>query len=589
MPSAIAHQSEESGADSPDRRRDAPAPPSLTAQSTHGTKDSYPQAGLNGREHETAQEHRQLTNRSPEIQWRRFLNQRGLLYLTGLAFLLRLFVVWHFEQVISPDGVQYVALGRSLMAGNFQEGLSTYWSPLYPLLVGLSSLFFHDVEFAGRFVSVIAGSLLVIPSYRLIQNWYGERVALVGAGLVALHPLLIYYSTALLTESTYTLFFTCGVLSGWSALSRGRARSFLLTGLAFGACYLLKPEAAGFFLLLLVPTLGRKLFAKACSFKSVARDALLLCAGFTLLAAPYLFYLRQQTGAWTLSGKAVGHLWQGNRMAGTDPTLPAMPLIPDATTMLVQVTKALRGEYEIFNLVFPPTFVLLAGLGLFRKGWARDRWRREVYLFAFVGATLAGYAVALPNIRFFISLLPILLCWSAKGFSEFVGWVTETALKTFSAKRFMPYARQTIAPLIFMGLLVSLLPLSAYLWRGDKWGDYYGQKRAAIWIKEHEGAHAPVIMSTVPVAAFYARGRYVELYDEEYATLIARAQHEGVGYLIVNERDFKHMRARSLLDDQSFHPRLRLVYSHAESLEHRILVYALDEIEPGVPQRAGDY
>jgi hypothetical protein len=568
MLSPIAQESEERNVEAIERARNTPA---LTSEDL---PDDSRAIEVNARE--------PLNARRGLAQLKKYLSGKqwsALLYWMPLAFLLRLFLILRFEQVISPDGVQYVALGRNLIAGNFREGLSTYWSPLYPLLVGFSSLFFRDAEFAGRFVSVLAGSILLIPSYRLIRNWYGERVASLGACLIALHPLLIYYSTVLLTESTYTLFFTCGVLAGWSALAGGRARSFLLAGATFGACYLLKPEAAGFLLLLLVPTLGRKLFDRTNSFKTDARNALLLCAGFMLLAAPYLFYLRQQTGAWMLSGKTAVHLWQGSRLAGGDLAPRILPLIPDLTTAFVQVTKALRSEYEIFNLIFPPTFVLLAGLGLFRKSWTSGRVRRELYLFSFVAATLAGYAVTLPNIRFLVPLLPLLLCWLSNGVVEFAEWVIETLLRAKGAGRFLPYVRKFIAPLIVACLLASLLPLSFYLLRGDKWGDYYGQKLSALWIKEHDDASAPVIMSTVPVASFYATGRHVELLDEDYATLIARARREGVGYLVVNERDFKNMSLRFLLDDESIHPGLRLVHSIADAPGHRILVYAVDESE----------
>ncbi|MDX6696247.1 MAG: hypothetical protein QOF02_3850 [Blastocatellia bacterium] len=513
----------------------------------------------------------QLKRRLSESHWRTPLG-----WMLS-AFLLRLLLLWRFEQAISPDGVQYVALGRSLLAGNLHEGLSVYWPPLYPLLVGLSSLLFADAELAGRLVSVVAGSLLVIPCYRLMRDWHGERAARTGASLVALHPLLIYYSTVLLTEATYTLLFTCGVLAGWSALSSARARSFLLAGATFGACYLLKPEAAGFLLLLLVPTLCRKLFDKASSFKTAARNALALCAGFMLAAAPYLLYLRAQTGAWTLSGKVAAHLWQGSRLAGGELAPTIAPLVPDMTTAIVQVTKALRFEYEIFNLIFPPTFVLLAALGLFRKRWTGSRARRELYLFSFVAATLAGYSVTLPNIRFIVPLVPLLLCWSANGVVEFAEWMNETLERAGSAKRWLSLVRKITAPLVIAILLASLLPLSIYLLRGDKWSDYGGQKRAAAWIKEHDAASAPVIMSTVPVAAFYAKGRHVQLIDEEYETLIARARREGVEYLVVNERDFKHMRLRPLLDGDSIHPGLCLAYSIAETPGHLILVYAVDE------------
>jgi hypothetical protein len=581
MLSPIVRESEEKDVEASRRARDAS---SLTSEDLPPhTQDDSLRTGEDARDPESAG--RGLALLKKHLSGKRW---RVLLYWMPLAFLLRLFLVLRFEQVISPDGVQYVALGRNLIAGNFREGLSTYWSPLYPLLVGLSSLFFRDPEFAGRFVSVVAGSLLLIPSYRLIRNWYGERVASIGACLIALHPLLIYYSTVLLVESTYTLLFTCGVLAGWTALSGGRARSFLLAGVTFGACYLLKPEAAGFLLLLLVPALGRKLFDRASSFKTSARNSLLLCAGFLLPAAPYLFYLREQTGAWTLSEKTIGHLWQGSRLAGGDLTPTILPLIPDMSTAFVQLTKALRFEYEMFNLIFPPIFVLLAGLGLFRKTWTGSRVRRELYLFSFMAATLAGYAVTLPNIRFLIPLMPLLLCWLSKGVVEFAEWVIETLLRAEGARRFLPHVRKIIAPLIVASLLASLLPLSFYLLRGDKWGDYYGQKLSAIWIKEHDTTSAPVIMSTVPVAAFYAGGRHVALIDEDYAALLARARREGVGYLVVNERNFRYMTLRFLLDEQSNHPGLHLVHSLVEAPGQKILVYAVDEtVESATPELEG--
>jgi hypothetical protein len=261
--------------------------------------------------------------------------------------------------------------------------------------------------------------------------------------------------------------------------------------------------------------------------------------------------------------------------------------VPDPTTALVQLTKALRYEYELFNLIFPLAFVVLVGLGLFRKRWTIERARRELYLFSFVAATLFGYAVTLPNIRFIVPLVPLLLCWLANGVVEFSEWAVETLESAKGAGRFLPHARKIIAPLVIAGLFASLLPLSVYLWRGDKWGDYYGQKRAAIWIKEHDAASVPVIMSTVPIAAFYAGGRHVELTDEDYDSLVARARREGASYLIVNERDFRRMRLRFLLDEQSIHPELRLVHSIEEAPGHKVLVYAVDEADGDAARKVG--
>ena len=513
--------------------------------------------------------------RRPNARWAA-AEWRAPLGWALVAFVLRLSLLSGVEHVISPDGVAYLNLGRNLAAGNLGEGLSTFYPPLYPLLVGLASLCFGEPEFAGRFVSVVAGALLVVPAHRLARVWYGRRVGALCAGLVALHPLLVYYSTVLLTEATYTLLFTCGLLAGWTAVSTARARAYLLAGATYGACYLLKPEAAGFLLLLAAHALvAAKFFGAGSAPARLARNLLSLCAGFLLFALPYLLYLRREAGAWTISGKLAGHLWQGSRRAG-EVAPPAATLVPDWAVAASQLAKALRHEYEVFNLIFPVGFVLLAGLGLFRRGWTRERARREFYLFSFVAAALAGYAVTLPNIRFVVPLLPLLLCWVALGVVEFEGWAAETLAGLRRPRLLPPRVRKLIAPAAVAVLLASLLPLFVYLLRGDKWGDYYGQKLAAVWIREHGGTEAPTVMSAAPVAAFYARGRHVPLVVEDYAAFVGRARREGVDYVVVNERSVWRMSLSPLLDERGPHPGLRLAHSLTVAPGHKIVVYAVE-------------
>ena len=488
------------------------------------------------------------------------------------AFLARLLLVVCVEQVITPDGVGYVALARELAAGQIAAGMSTYWPPLYPALVALSTLVFGDVEFAGRFVSVVAGSLVVLPVYALARVDYGKRVARLAALMAALHPLLVYYSTLVLTEATYTLLFACGVLAGRLALRRGaRAEAFLCAGAVFGACYLLKPEAAGFVLLLLAMTTAAKFLDRRLATKTMLENAAALCSGFLLLAAPYLAYLRSATGHWTPSGKVRAHLWQGSRATG-EAAAQMESLVPDASTAVAQLARALKYEYELFNLIFPTTFVLVVGLALFRAPWTRARARRELYLAAFVVATLAGYAVTLPNVRFLSTLLPILVCWAALGMTEFDGW----GRATLAAGRVSPRLNKVIVPLALAVLLAPLAPVFVYLMRGDKWGDYGGQKRAALWIKEQAGATAPGIMSTVPIVAFYAGARHLTLADFEYAGFAERARREGAQFVIANERELKGSGLRPLLDEGAAHAGLRLVHRVELARGHKVLVYAVE-------------
>jgi 4-amino-4-deoxy-L-arabinose transferase-like glycosyltransferase len=523
-----------------------------------------------------------------------------VLFVAGcglVAFALRLLLVVGVESVVSPDGVVYAGLGRSLAAGNLAGALSPFYPPLYPLLVGLSSLVFRDVEFAGRFVSVVAGAAVVLPAYALARDSYGERVARLAAAVVALHPLLVYYSSVLLTESAYTLALNCGVLAGWAALSRAAAntngetltraawRAHLVAGVVFGACYLIKPEAAGFVVLLVAMRTVVNFSGARRSFKRTALDCLALAAGFLLLALPYLLYLRGALGGWTISGKLRGHLWQGGGRAGE---FASASLVPDYWSALAQTTKGLMNEYELFSLLFPLPFVAISALGLFRAGWTRARARRELYLFAFVAATLAGYAVTLPNIRFLVPLLPLLVCWLARGVVELEGWLAETLARRRSSRAIAGVAEGKVLArgdrlvggrffraLVFAVLIASLMPAFVFLLRGDKWGDYHGQKLAAAWIKEHAGVAAPRIMATAPVAAFYAGGQYVTLAEEDYDSFVARARRERADFIIANERSLKNTPLRSLLDEGAGHPGLRVVHAISETPGHKMIVYVL--------------
>jgi 4-amino-4-deoxy-L-arabinose transferase-like glycosyltransferase len=522
-----------------------------------------------------------------------------------VAFAARLLLVVSVESVLSPDGVNYAQLARAFAAGNFRAGMSVYFPPLYSALVALSSHVFRDVEFAGRFVSIVAGAALCLPSYLLTRAWYGRREALIACVVVALHPLLVYYSSVLLTEATYTLLFTCGVLAGWRALVGGGARAHFSTGAIFGACYLLKPEAAGFVVLLVALRVAANFYGARRRATTTthgraaqtARDCAALACGFLIFALPYVIYLHQQLGAWTISGKLAGHLWQGGGRAGE---FKSTSLVPNFASALVQTAKGLRGEYELLALIFSPPFVALAALGLFRAAWSRKRLLREMYLAAFVAATLAGYAVTLPNIRFLVPLLPILICWLARGVVEIEDWTTATLARAREDEnganenlttRVAPLressthasssrvARFAIA-LVVIALLVSLVPLFVYLLRGEKWGDYHGQKVAAAWIKEHAPRAAPRVMASAPVAAFYAGGEYVafadaEIGSEDYDALISRARRERADFIVANERSLKNTPLRSLLDSRAEHPGLRLVHEFEETPGHRMLVYVL--------------
>lgn len=522
-----------------------------------------------------------------------------------LAFAYRLFLL-RYEYVITPDGVYYAILGKNLISGNLKEGLSAYWPPLYPFLVGLSSLLFKDLEFSGRFVSVLAGSLLIVPVYLWSRNSYGRDVAYLSAFLTIIYPSLTLYSIRFLTEPTYILLLMIGIFTGWSAIYKGNRVTFLLTGITFGLCYLTRPEAIGYIGLIMVMTLSTKLFFNQIRLKGILLNLLILLLGFIVLSLPYVLYLHQETGTWTISEKMSAHfstsntdwnskwfrlsdngqttmadrLWAGNRLkedSHSRELKPGVLQIPKLSDFLFLRIKALKTEYEVMiPQIFPPVFIILSGLGLFGTIWSKERAGREIYLLLFLISTLIGYAIMVSDQRYMTPMLPILICWASKGFVEFESWLVETI--GIKNRNLLVKNRKLLRILLLSVLLLSLLPRITEPIRYEKWNQPSELKEIAEWIKDNADT-SPLIMSTSPVTAFYAGGRHIYLPDEEYPKVLEYARRKKVDYIVIDERGVTRLTPllKFLLDDQTMvdHQELALLYNYDKEPGYKVLVFKL--------------
>lgn len=526
--------------------------------------------------------------------------------VTSLAFLIRLAVL-PLRPILSPDGVYYATLGKFLAEGNLKAGLSTFWSPLYPLLVGLSSLFFRDVQTAGKFVSVSAGGLLVIPVYLLARALHGKDTAAVAAFLVAVNPTLIQYSTRLLTESTYTLLFAVVLFKGLTTLTGGGVTAFFSTGAALGACYLIRPEAIGYVGLMSALALCKQLSGDSPAPSEAFRNVLGLIVGFSLLSFPYILFLNRATGRWTISEKLRAHIgsteswerkWFG--LAEGRPTTLADRLYAgnnqkgdvlgerDETPveaqslrrMISRSFEALKSEIQlVVYRGLPPHLMMLAGFGLFQT----DR-TKEVYLLLFLGSTLIGYALCANDIsdRLLVPLLPLQLCWTAKGIEELERRLAGLPARVRFLKALPFINPRLLRPLALTALAFSLLPSLAYNVMTVPAHQQLGYMRAGAWVKEHSETPA-LVMATDPFTAFYAGRRHLYLPAEEYATVIEHARRQKVTYLVIDEAVLSRGRwgyneyagLQFLLDEQSQHPELELVYKFDDLPDRKLLIFTL--------------
>ncbi|HEV2863074.1 MAG TPA: glycosyltransferase family 39 protein [Pyrinomonadaceae bacterium] len=523
-----------------------------------------------------------------------------------MAFLLRLSVL-RLQTPIYPDSVYYATLGKHLVSGNLQEGLSTFWPPLYPLLVGLSSLVFRDIETGGKFVSLLAGSVMVIPVYSLTRVLYGKDAAFVGAFLVAIHPPLIRYSTTIFTESTYTTLFVTLLFAGLRAFSGGAYVAFFSAGVTLGACYLLKPEAIGYTGMMAVLTLCTSLSGNHLPPSEVLLRLMTLLAGASLLSLPYILFLRRATGGWTISDKFRAHVHPGETWEtrwlglpeGRTTTLadrlyagasrkddslenrglPAAD-VSSLRMMTARSMEALMSEARLLTYgMTPPHFMLLMGLGMFRAEW----WK-ELYLLSFVTCTLLGYALCPDetNGRMLVSLLPVTICWVAGGLKAVEDRLVEFFKQT-KISRAVPFINPaTLRLLMITALAFSMLPWLIHSLMAIPATPMIEFKEAGRWVKEHSET-PPLIMATQPYIAFYVGGRPVYLPAEGYQTVVEHARRLNVDYVAIDEAlisnglwgNNEYSDLRFLLDERSHHPELRLVYKFDGVPRRKILVYTL--------------
>lgn len=151
---------------------------------------------------------------------------------------------------IAPDEQLYGLLGRSLVDGHGLKVLGAsvpYYSLLYPLLVGLPTLWSHTAGAVSwvQALQALLMSITAVPIYLWTRPLAGPRWAILAAALTVLMPGLVY-SGLLMSEALYFPVATVAVWALSLALAEPtlRRQGFLLAAVA--VAFLTRLQAVGF-------------------------------------------------------------------------------------------------------------------------------------------------------------------------------------------------------------------------------------------------------------------------------------------------------------------------------------------------------
>ncbi len=224
---------------------------------------------------------------SPSSGW------RETWLLTALALLLRLAIAGWASSRFPPadDGRFYHVVAQRIAQGAgytwlWPDGAVTYAAhyPIgYPALLGAAYWLVSSTPLVAMSVNAALGALAVLATHRLLYPDAGSRLARFGALAVALHPTLLFYTPALMTEVPVAALLAT---LAWVALAKARFHHTLLWLLALGVLggliTLLRPQS-----LLFVPVFafvgasGERLRTRLGTSLSATLMAIVVCLPWT--------------------------------------------------------------------------------------------------------------------------------------------------------------------------------------------------------------------------------------------------------------------------------------------------------------------
>ena len=289
--------------------------------------------------------------------------------LTALGAALRFVTLgvqsYHHDEIVTASRVLRVGFGHAMDAVGFSESAP----PLYYALAWIWTQLVGTGPWGLRSLSALAGVATIPVAYLIGRELRGRRTGLVAAALVAVNPMLIWYSQEARAYALLAFFCAVSLYYCVQALRDGERRDFIWWGvfsaLAMATHYFaVFPLAAE--VLLLLRRRGR-----------AAISGLWIVALATALLAPLAYHQMSYGHA-----EWIGKFSLGHRLGET------------AITFAIGETGDIIGQAERVGPAVMPLLLIGAAFALLLARGARDERRAAFVPFA-VGAAGLGIPLLL--------------------------------------------------------------------------------------------------------------------------------------------------------------------------------------------------
>jgi 4-amino-4-deoxy-L-arabinose transferase-like glycosyltransferase len=161
---------------------------------------------------------------------------------------LRLLSFAH-DEVINPDGIVYIQQAKALHYGLFHLVTSCIPSiSIYPVLIETGYRLVGDWVLSARIVSLLAGTLVLIPLYGLLRRFHDAAISSLALLVFAVNPTFVAWSHSVIRDPIFWVFLVTGIYFFVLHVEELKGRHLLLSVLFFLFATCARVEAVVFIL-----------------------------------------------------------------------------------------------------------------------------------------------------------------------------------------------------------------------------------------------------------------------------------------------------------------------------------------------------
>jgi len=403
-------------------------------------------------------------------------DERRTLWAIVLAVLAVRLMVWAGTYTFGTDSAAFLRMAELMRGGAWHDALKINYHPGYPAVTAAVSWIVGDIERSAFLISILAGTLAVVPLYLMARDFFGRPTALVTVALYALHYALVELHVDVMTEGLYCAALFGAIWMGRRFIDTNRLFWALGAGVLAAGAYLVRHDGLIAICGLTCWFLFEAVRRRDRSSGDLVLATALAVGAFFIASMPFLVWVRGEVGGWATTAKGSGTPLK-NLLEGR--------IVSHQGGVTWKAIMAFVQELNSYVLLVP----LAAGLGL---AWSAERWKRlyllswAVAYFLGVGYTMQGMGYV--SYRYLVPGFCLLLPFTAWGLLRLVDRLPERIR-----------VRSAIAATLVLGLLIGYKSFDV-----NRWEDV-PLIRAGEWIRANSSKR-PDILTTRDKVVWYAKG-----------------------------------------------------------------------------------